>query len=198
VQDSFLKTQAVPWSVSAMLLEAVREPLTRLGLTPVPLAPGETLSRARESCFLDANLQKGLPKDCVAAYTRLATEERLAALIVLGPGLNDTNHAQATRRKELPDYLRGWCVVSGGGEGSTAPLLLNLTELLLISVTPQGAQLDARAWGGAFTQNWTGFVASAAAQSLPGPQLEQLQPLFAALMRQQAQGLLFGRIVPPH
>jgi hypothetical protein len=44
VQDSFLKTQAVPWSVSAMLLEAVREPLTRLGLTPVPLAAGETLT----------------------------------------------------------------------------------------------------------------------------------------------------------
>jgi hypothetical protein len=198
VQDSFLKTQAVPWSVSAMLLEAVREPLTRLGLTPVPLAPGETLGRAREACFLDANLQKALPRDCVAAYARLATDERLAALIVLGPGLNDANHAQGTRRKDLPDYLRGWCVVSGSAAGGAAPLLLNLTELLLISVTPKGAQLDARTWGGTFTQNWTGFVAAADPQSLAGPQLEQLQPLFAALLRQQTQGLLFGRIVPLH
>jgi hypothetical protein len=195
VQDSFLKTQAVPWSVSAMLLEAVREPLTRLGLTPVPLAPGETLSRAREACFLDANLQKPLPKDCATAYARLAADEHLAALIVLGPGLNDSNHAQGTRRKELPDYLRGWCVVSGSG---AAPVLLNLTELLLISVTSGGAQLDARTWGGTFTQSWTGFVAAADPQSLTAAQLEQLQPLFAGLLRQQTQGLLFGRIVPLH
>ncbi len=196
VQDSFLKTQAVPWSVSAMLLEAVREPLTRLGLTPVPLPPGDALSRAREACFLDANLQKGLAKDCVAAYARLAAAEHLAALIVLGPGLNDSNHAQGTRRRQLPDYLRGWCVVSGTGEGGAAPLLLNLTELLLISVTPRGPQLDARAWGGTFTQNWTGYVAAADPQALQAPQLEQLQPLFAALLRQQTQGLLFGRIAP--
>ena len=86
----------------------------------------------------------------------------------------------------------------GAAEAGAAPLLLNLTELLLISVTPKGAQLDARAWGGTFTQNWTGFVAAADPQSLPGPQLEQLQPLFAGLLRQQAQGLLFGRIVPLH
>jgi hypothetical protein len=198
MQDSFLKTQPVPWSVSAMLLEAVREPLTRLGLTPVPLAPGDTLSRAREACFLDANLQKALPKDCVAAYARLATDEHLAALIVLGPGLNDSNHAQGTRRKDLPDYLRGWCVISASGPGSAAPLLLNLTELLLISVTAKGPQLDARAWGGTFTQNWTGFVAAPDAQALPAPQLEQLQPLFAGLLREQTQGLLFGRIAPAH
>ena len=194
VQDSFLKTQPVPWSVSAMLLEAVREPLTRVGLVPVPLAPGDTLSRARESCFLDANLQKALPKDCVAAYARLAADEHLAALIVFGPGLNDSNHAQATRRKDLPDYLRGWCVVSGSAAGGTAPVLLNLTELLLISVTPKEPQLDARAWGGTFTQSWTGFVAPPGPQALPAPQLEQLQPLFAGLLRQQTQGLLFGRL----
>ncbi|HUL19541.1 MAG TPA: hypothetical protein VLV29_09785 [Steroidobacteraceae bacterium] len=198
VQDSYLKTQAVPWSVSAMLLEAVREPLTRLGLAPVPLAPGDTLSRARESCFLDANLQKGLPKDCLAAYARLAADEQLAALVVLGPGLNDADHAQGTRRKDLPEYLRGWCVVSGSAEGGPAPLLLNLTELLLISVTPKGAQLEARAWGGTFTRNWTGFVAPADPHALPAPLLEQLQPLFAGLLQQQTQGLLFGRIVPAH
>jgi hypothetical protein len=79
-----------------------------------------------------------------------------------------------------------------------AAVLLNLTELLLISVTPKGPQLDARAWGGTFTQSWPGFVAPPGPQALPAPQLEQLQPLFAALLRQQTQGLLFGRLAPSH
>src|SRR5271169_5087544 len=109
VQDSFLKTYAVNWSVGAMLAEAVRERLAQLGFVSVPVAAGEALKRAREECFLNANLAKPLAKGCAAPYAQLATAEHLDGLIVLGPGLNDSTHAQATRRKDLPEYLRGWC-----------------------------------------------------------------------------------------
>jgi hypothetical protein len=188
MQDGFLKTYPVNWSVGAMLGEAVRERLAQLGLVAVPVAPGDALSRAREECFLNANLAKPLSKGCAAPYAQLATTEKLAALIVLGPGLNDSTHAQATRRKELPEYLRGWCVVSG--EDASAPTLLNLTELLLIGLTPKGPLIVDREWGGARTQAWSGFTAPADLKALPAAQLDQLQALFAALLKEQAGALL--------
>jgi hypothetical protein len=190
LKESYLKTYAVSWSVSAMLAEAVRERLSQLNLTPVPLAPTAELSRAREACFLNANLAKPLSKECAAPYAQLAAAQSLGALIVLGPGLNDSNHAQGTRRKELPDYLRGWCIVSGAADAELAPRLLNLTELVLVVVTPKGALLADREWGGAFTQTWTGFVPTTDLKALSAPQLDALQPLFAALLAQQAGGLV--------
>ncbi len=191
MQDSFLKTYPVNWSVGAMLAQAAGERLTQLGFLPVPIAPGDPLSRAREECFLNANLAKSLPKSCAALYEKLAATEKLAALIVLGPGLNDSTHAQATRRKDLPEYLRGWCFVSA--EDASAPTLLNFTELLLIGLTPKGPILVDREWGGARTQSWTGFTAAADPKALPAAQLDSLQPLFAALLKEQAGGL-FGHL----
>ena len=189
VQSSFLKTYTVSWQPGVMLEQTLREPLTQQGITVVPLAAPETLRRLREECFLDANLAKGLSKECAAPYAQLAASERLAALIVLGPGLNNTQHAGGSRHKELPEYLRGFCVVTGA-EGAVAPVLLTLTELLLITVTPTGVVLADREWGGAFTQSWTGFAAPADLRSLPDAQLDQLQPLYAALLGAQAGALL--------
>src|SRR5439155_636006 len=85
------------------------------------------------------------------ALLKLAAGEHLEALIVLGPGLNDSTHAGGIRRRGLPEYLRGWCIVSEEGvTGVTAgaPALLNLTELLLVGVTASGGELSARQWGG--------------------------------------------------
>ena len=190
LQASFLKTYTVAWSTEAMLTDALRARLTQLGVTGVPVRASEALMRAREECFLNANLAKGLSKECAAPYAQLALQERLDALIVLGPGLNDGTHAGGTRRKDLPEYLRGWSAVTGEGEAYAVPTLLNLTELLLIGVTPKGAVLAAREWGGARTQAWTGYNAPADAKTLDAKQLEQLQPLFDLLLKDQAARLL--------
>src|SRR6266513_1045621 len=48
LQNSFLKTYTLEWSVSAMLMEAVRERLTQMGLVPVAAVATEALRRARE------------------------------------------------------------------------------------------------------------------------------------------------------
>ena len=190
LQNSFLKTYSVGWPVAAMLMQAVREDLTQVGLVPVAAAPSETLARARETCFLNASLGKGLPKACGRLYAQLATSEHLDALIVLGPGLNDSAHAVGGRRRALPEYLRGWCVVSEEGAGANAPSLLNLTELLLVGLTARGAELDARQWGGDQNQAWTGFKPPADLKELGNPQLDELQPLFAAMLKQQAGNVL--------
>jgi hypothetical protein len=187
--NSFLKTYAVSWPVSAMLLAAVRERLTQLGLVVVPLAASEELSRARENCILDAELARGLPKPCAAPFARLAAAQGVAALIVLGPGRNDSAHAAGSRHRELPEYLRGWCFLSGEGAPDSTPLLLDLTELLLIGVVPGGAQLFDREWGGDGPR-WTGFTPPADLKAIPEQQLDQLQPLFGAMLQQQAGALL--------
>jgi hypothetical protein len=192
VQNSFLKTYTVDWSVNAMLMEALRERLTQMGLVPVAAAATEALRRAREACFLDAALAKGLPKTCGPLFAQLAAAERADAVIVLGPGRNDSAHG--TRRRELPEYLRGWCLVTEarGEEGAAekVPVLLNLSELLLIGVAAPSAEINARQWGGDQFQTWTGFKPPPDLKDIPEQQLGQLQPLYAAMLKQQASGVL--------
>jgi hypothetical protein len=187
---SSLKTQPVGWRVDLMLGAVLQAPLAGLGLTAVALPPGEAVSGLREECFLDANLTKPLSKQCAAPYAAIAIAQHLDAIIVLGPGLNNALHADSTRRKELPDYLRGWCVLTDGRSPASLPTLLNLTEMLLIVNTPQGAVLAARDWGGVSSSSWTGFTPGPDPKQLGNAQLEQLQPLFEAMVRSQAQRLL--------
>ncbi len=192
VQNSFLKTYTMDWSVNGMLMEALRERLTQMGLVPVATAATEALRRARETCFLDAALAKGLPKACWPLFTQLAAAERADAVIVLGPGRNDSAHG--ARRRELPEYLRGWCLVTEAraeeGAADKVPVLLNLSELLLIGVAAPRAEINAREWGGDQLQTWTGFKPPPDLKDIPEQQLGQLQPLFAAMLKQQASGVL--------
>ena len=187
IENSFLKTYTVNWSVSAMLLAAVKDRLGQLGLTAVPVAAGDALRRARESCFLDAALAKGLPKECGPLYAQLAASSGVSAIIVLGPGRNDSAHAGATRHKDLPEYLRGWCFVTGGPD--PLPVLLNQTELLLVGVTASKAELIGRAWGGG-GKSWTGYQAPPDLKAFSQQQLNELQPLYAAMLQQQADAAL--------
>jgi hypothetical protein len=183
IENSFLKTYTVSWSVSAMLLGAVKDRLGQLGLTAVPVAAGDALRRARESCFLDATLSKGLPKECGPLYAQLAASSGVSAIIVLGPGRNDSAHAGSTRHKELPEYLRGWCFLTGGAE--PLPVLLNMTELLLLGVSGSKAELIGRAWGGD-GMSWTGYQPPSDLKAFPEQQLNQLQPFYGAMLKQQA------------
>ena len=192
LENSFLKTYTVDWPVSGMLMEALRERLAQMGLVPVAAAATEPLRRAREACFLNAALAKGLPKTCAPLFAQLAAAEHVDAIIVMGPGLNDSAHGR--RRRELPEYLRGWCLVSEprGAEDTAdkAPVLLNLTELLLIGLSAPGAEIYAREWGGDQLQTWGGFKPPPDLKDIPAQQLGQLQPLFALMLKQQASGLL--------
>src|SRR5579863_5207530 len=64
LQSSFLKTYTVNWPVLTMLTQALQARLTQLGLAPVVLEATLALRDAREACFLNASLAKGLPKEC--------------------------------------------------------------------------------------------------------------------------------------
>ena len=187
IENSFLKTYTVTWSANAMLLAAVKDRLSQLGFTIVPVAAGDALRRARESCFLDAALAKGLPKECGPLYAQLAASSGVSAIVVLGPGRNDSAHAGGTRHKDLPEYLRGWCFVTGGSE--PLPVLLDMTELLLVGVSGSQAELFGRAWGGD-GKSWTGYQPPPDLKAFSEQQLNQLQPLYGAMLKQQADTAL--------
>jgi hypothetical protein len=188
LQSSFLKTITVNWPVSDMLAQALQARLTQMGFTAVALEASVALRDAREDCFLNAALEKALPRECRQPFAQFIAANHVDALIVFGPGLNDAVHADRGRHKELPDYLRGWCVVSD--ESGSAPALLNLTELVLIRPTERGAELGARQWGGDEVQTWIGFSAPADLKALGDTQLEQARPLYAAMLSRQAEALL--------
>jgi hypothetical protein len=187
IENSFLKTYTVNWQITGMLLAAVRDRLGQLGLTAVPVAASDALRRARENCFLDASLAKGLPKECGPLYAQLAASQGLSAIIALGPGRNDSAHAGGTRHKELPEYLRGWCFVTGGPD--PLPVLLDMTELLLVGVSASQAQLVGRGWGGD-GKSWTGYRPPPDLKAFSDQQLDQLQPLYGAMLKQQADTAL--------
>jgi hypothetical protein len=189
LENSYLKTYTLTWPVSAMLVATVRDPLTRAGLVVVPLTPSDELLRAREHCFLNAALAKGLPKECVPLYTHFAAAERLSALIMLGPGRNDSSHAGGTRHKELPEYLRGFSFVTADDAPDNPPMLLDLTELLLVRADASDAALIDREWGGN-GMRWSGYQPPANLKAIPGAQLDQLQALYALMLKHQADAAL--------
>ncbi len=194
VQDGFLKTYPLSWSVAAMLAEALRDPLSALGLSGVALEAPEALRHSREACFLNANLEKALPRECVAPYGEVLTSQKVQALIVLGPGLNDGTHAGGSRRRELPEYLRGWCLVSG--EGAAQAQALNLTELILVAPGARGAQLVARVYGGSAPA--TPVATPGDPKNPTAQELDALRAVFAALLSRQCADLFAQVRLSPH
>jgi hypothetical protein len=190
--NSFLKIQAVTWNVDDMLNAALQEQPAAAGLTLTPLAPTDTLVRARESCFVNAPLvkAKGLPKNCAAGLLELAASANVNYLIVMAPGLNNADHNDGAKLEES-EMLRGWGFVTHERGGSKdRPTLFSEVELLLIAVSPEGVTLRARQWGGGYNYQWQNYTVPADPKAFPPEQLEQLQPLFATILTRQAKDFI--------
>jgi hypothetical protein len=190
IQDAFLKTQRVNWPVDAMLADALKERVAQMGLVLVPLAVTDELDRSRESCFLNGNFNKSLPKECALPLQHLAAAEHVQGLIVLAPGLNNPTHAGSSRRKDLPEYVRGWGFITGEITASGAPTLFSMTEMLLVAPSVEGPQLRGREWGGSYALEWTNFVRPEDPKAIPTQVYAQLQPLFASMLSRQSARLL--------
>lgn len=191
IKDEFLKTETVGWPIDSLLLDALKDRAAQMGLTLVPLAVTAELDHARESCFLDGNFNKSLPKDCVVPFQHIGNSQQVQALIVLAPGLNNSTHAGSARRKDLPDYLRGWGFVTGdSAEPNGKPTLFSMTEMLLVAPSSGGPELRAREWGGSYSLEWSDFVAPPDLKEIPLQNFAQLQPLFATILSRQAARLM--------
>ncbi len=189
-KDSFVKLRSVSWPIEDMLGEALKEQLGRKGLTFTTVAPSEALLRSREDCFVNAQLAKGLPKSCAPALAQLASSAGVNLLIVMAPGLNNSDHT-GTNNNAVSESLRGWGFFTREQAGSKdRPSLFCDTELLLVSITPQGAVLRARQWGGMYALKWQSYSPPADPKELPAEQLDELQPMYAAILAQQAKDLM--------
>jgi hypothetical protein len=194
-EDNFLKLHAVTWSVDDMLNSAVKGVLEPMGLTPVPLALTDRLAHEREDCFVETAFAKGLPKSwsktCGAALAELAADAGVKALIVLSPGLNNAGHA-GNARDGLSESLRGWGFFTrGSASADDKPTLFDETEMLLMGVGADGTiTLIARKWGGTLSIAWQSYVRPADPKEVNPQQLDELQPLFAAVLDRQSKELL--------
>jgi hypothetical protein len=190
-KDSFLKIQQVNWPVDDMLVAALKDQLEQLGLTLTALTATETLAHARESCFVNAALAGGLPKNCSAPLVEQAGSAGVSYLIVMAPGLNNADHAGSNNSAAVTEAMRGWGFLTRERAGAKdKPTLFNEIELLLIGISPDGATLRARQWGGIYTSQWQSYTLPADPKELPAAQLDELQPLFAAMLSRQAKDLL--------
>ncbi len=192
--QSFFKTQLVSWPVDSMLSDSVTARLTQLGLVPVALGASDALMRNRDDVFVNNSVAKGLPRETSRQFAQLAASEHLNALLVLVPGLNNSSQGGAYKRG-LPDYLRGWGFITS--DTNETPSLFNITQALLIGITPDGAVLSAREWGGAYTDEWHDYVASPDPKHIPPEQLDKLQPLFARILARQTNRLMDWITVAP-
>ncbi len=190
-QDSFLKILAVSWNVDDMLNEALRAPAAAAGVTLTPLVPTDSLVRARESCFVNAELVKGLPRNCSAGLIESAAGANVNYLIVMAPGLNNADHAGKDRLEGASQMLRGWGFITRERAGAKdRPALFCEVELLLINVAPEGVSLRARQWGGIYNYQWQNYIVPPDPKEFPPAQLEQLQPLFATILARHAKDFM--------
>jgi hypothetical protein len=189
-----LKTFVVNWQVDSMVSDAVAPRLNQLGLVAVPLAPSDAILHSRTDTFVNNSVAKGLPREAAKSFAELAAAGQVAALIVLAPGLNNSSQAGGLLRRDLPDYLRGWGYVTADAAGK--PSIFNMTQLLLIAITADGATLQAREWGGGFADEWPDYSAPADPKLIPAAELDKLQPLFLQLLIRQAAPLLDRITVP--
>ena len=193
--QTFLKTRRVGWHPESMLMDAVGPRLTQAGLILIALAPGEALARDRDDFFVNNSVAKGLPRECARELAQLAAAEHLDAMILLAPALNNSAQAAGGNRRGLPDYLRGWGFVTTT-EGAK-PSLFNVTQLLLIRAAGDSAVLQAREWGGGYTDEWLDYVAPPDLKQMPGTEVDKLQPVFARILARQADKLLESLQVGP-
>jgi hypothetical protein len=193
--QSFFKTHAVNWQVDSMLSDAVTQRLTQLELVPVNLGASNSLMHNREEFFVNNSVAKGLPRDASREFARLASAERLDALIVFAPGLNNPSQAGSAVRRGLPDYLRGWGFITG--DTNEKPALFNMTQVLLIGVAPDGPALNAREWGGAYTEEWSDYAPPENLKQIPLEQLDRLQPPFGRILGRQANRVMDWITVVP-
>jgi hypothetical protein len=186
IQESFLKTYQVQWPLDALFMDAVKQRLAQMGLEAVAVTPSPGLERSRHDYFIDHAVLNGLSVACAQEFKQMAAETHVDAFIVLAPGVNDSDHAGSTRRKDLPEYLRGWGYITKAEQPGAKPTVFDMTQVLLVSATGGTALLRAREFGGAYTDDWSSYTPPADPKTVAAEDLDSLKPVVSGLLTRQS------------
>ncbi len=192
VNNTFMRTYTMRWPLTEQVEQPLTSAIQSAGFVAVPTPATDALRKEREAWFLTTTRANKLNKACAQELTRIATDAKLNAILVVAPGFNDSPQAvEGNRLRQLPEYVQGWGITTQeDASGGLNPVLFNLTQMLLVEVTPEGAKLRYREWGGAYVYDWTSFTPPANLRTLPDTELEKLRPLVSDVLTRQTTRLL--------
>jgi hypothetical protein len=196
--NSFMRTYKVDWSLATQLDQPLAERIRSAGYLPVPIEPSDLLRRNRQDWFVTTTRSQRLAKACNEELARIAAEQQVAAIVLVAQGTNASPEmGPGNRLRQIPPYIQGWgfSTVEESAGDAAKPMIFNLLQLVLVEITPEGARLRHREWGGRYLYEWSTFVAPADMRVLPDEEVQKLQPLLVDVFSRQVNRL-FERIEP--
>jgi hypothetical protein len=194
--NSFMRTYKVDWSLATQLEQPLAERLRAAGYIPVILEPSDLIRRNRQDWFVTTTRAKQLSKACAEELARIAAAEQVSAFVIAAQGTNSSPElVQGNRLRQIPNYIQGWgfSTVEDVDGSAAKPMIFNLLQLVLVEVTPEGARMYHREWGGRYLYEWSTFDAPLDMRTLPDTEISKLQPLFVDVISRQVNRL-FERI----
>ena len=187
---SFMRTYRVTWPASEVVDDPLAGQLKSSGFEPVFLDPSELLRRQQRAWIVTTPLAAKVPNAAMDEIQRIIAAENLKALIIVAPGPNVNPEAvQGNRLRKLPSYVQGWGFsTSDEANGTTKPVIFNLTQMLFFGGTGNSVELAFREWGGNYVYEWTNFDPGADLKALPQAEIDKFRPVIAdVLLRQMAR-----------
>ncbi len=190
--NSFMRTYRGPWSLSEVIDEPLIYTLTNAGFEPVAVQPSDLLRRQRQQWIISTSESNKLPRACNEELDHIMTDQSLVALIIVAAGPNtNPESVDGNRLKKLPNYVQGWGFsTSDEPEGTTKPVVFNLTQMLLVHKTPDNTRLQYREWGGGYVYEWSNFAPGADLKTLPDTEIAKFRPVIADVMKRQIARLM--------
>jgi hypothetical protein len=194
--NSFMRTYKVEWSLATQLEQPLAERIRAAGYLPVPIEASDLLRRNRQDWLVTTTRAQRLAKGCAEELARIAAEQQVAALVIVAQGTNASPElVQGNRLRQIPAYIQGWgfSTVEDAAGDVAKPMIFNLLQLVLVEITPEGARLRHREWGGRYLYEWSTFVAPPDMRVLPDEEVQKLQPLLVDVFSRQVNRL-FERV----
>jgi len=196
--NSFLRTYRSNWGPADLIDAPLMMSLTAAGFTPVGIRASDELWKDRDSWFIEKPRAHKLPRGCLKELTRVMTEQKLAALIVVAPGANtDPEFVEGDRWSRLPKTTQGFGFLTSDEPSGIRVTAFDFTQMVVVAPSDDdGATLVARDWGADRAYDWPGFDAGANLKALPNAQVAQLGPVLADAIQKRITTRLIPKLKP--
>jgi hypothetical protein len=187
-----MRTYRGGWSAADLIDEPLIWALTNAKFEPVSVEASDLLRRQRQQWIVSSPQANKLPRGCIEELDHIITAENLSALIIIAPGANTSPETvEGNRLRKLPGYIQGWGFSTNEeSDGTTKPLVFNLTQMLLVQKTPDNVKLEFREWGGSDVYEWGNFTPGPDLKALSDAEVAKFRPVIADVMKRQIERLM--------